>query len=178
MSWIQTYTGRKFCPLEPRAEDVFLEDIAHALSNQCRFSGHCEDFYSVAQHSVLVALCVERRGHGTMATAAALLHDASEAYLVDVPRPIKPHLVGYKAIEDAVMAQVAVRFGIMPEWFTSNVIKGADERLLATEARDLMRPAPEHWGLLRPPLDEKIIPWQPSMAKRMFLDNARRLGLR
>lgn len=87
-SWIQTFSGRQFFPLEPRVEDVCIEDIAHGLSNLCRYAGHCECFYSVAQHCLLVSRVVPREH-----ALRGLLHDASEAYLIDVPRPIK-HSIG------------------------------------------------------------------------------------
>jgi uncharacterized protein len=82
--WIQTYTGKQFWPLSPLPEDIVIEDIAHALSMQCRFGGHVRTFYSVAQHSVHVSLLVEPQY-----ALWGLLHDAAEAYLVDLPRPIK-----------------------------------------------------------------------------------------
>src|SRR5271165_4859950 len=82
--WIQTYTGKKFFPMDPKPEDICIEDIAHSLSMICRFTGHSREFYSVAQHSVYVSeLCSEQwMLHG-------LLHDAEEAYTNDLARPIK-----------------------------------------------------------------------------------------
>ena len=106
--WIQTYTGKQFWPIDPRACEITIEDIAHALSLQCRFSGHCREFYSVAQHSCLVSsYCIdEDAGWG-------LLHDAAEAYLVDLPRPIKRFSslgVEYRKAEERVMAAVNEAF--------------------------------------------------------------------
>lgn len=89
--WIQTYTGRQFWPLDPKPEEVCIEDIAHALSQQCRYAGHTIRFYSVAQHSVEIALRVPRA-----AALWGLLHDAAEAYLVDLPRPVKYLMPAYK----------------------------------------------------------------------------------
>lgn len=82
--WIQTYTGKKMFPLAPKREDICIEDIAHALSMKCRFNGHCNLFYSIAQHSLIVASLVKPE-----LRLAALLHDAAEAYLPDFCRPIK-----------------------------------------------------------------------------------------
>ena len=79
--WMQTHSGIQFWPLDPRPEDILIEDIAHALSNQCRFAGHCCFHYSVAQHSVLVSENVPAQD-----AMWGLLHDAGEAYLVDLPR--------------------------------------------------------------------------------------------
>jgi hypothetical protein len=86
-SWQQTFTGRQFWPCDPRPEDVCLEDIAHHLALMCRFGGACRVFYSVAEHSVRVAELVWDRTNGDREAAlAGLLHDASEAYLVDIPK--------------------------------------------------------------------------------------------
>lgn len=166
--WMQTYTGRQFWPMDPRPEEVCIEDIAHALSLQCRFAGHCREFYSVAEHSVRVARVLRDRGHSPVVQLMGLLHDASEAYLVDVPRPLKPYLKGYRPAEDAVMAAICERFGLrgLDDW---PFIKEADNILLATEARDLMGPPPAPWAEMPPPLWETIVPESPGTAKMIFL---------
>lgn len=138
MSWIATYTGRKFYPLDPRVEDIDIVDIAHALSMKCRFTGHCRDFYSVAQHSVLVSRLVPPE-HALW----GLMHDAAEAYLPDVARPIKALLVGFSDIEARVMRCVAERFSMPAD--EPACVKAADTRLLLAEKRDLMPPGPD-WG--------------------------------
>lgn len=159
--WILTYTGRQFWPLAPRAEDVDLEDIAHALAHLCRFAGHCRVFYSVAQHSVHVS----ERVHSRYALEG-LLHDAAEAYLCDVARPIKPALAGYEAAESQLMAVIRARFGLTG--LELGGVQVADRRMLCTERRDLMHP--NHW-----PVDpascypEPIVPWTPAEAKARFL---------
>jgi 5'-nucleotidase len=165
--WMQTFTGRQFWPLDPRAEEVCIEDIAHALSNQCRYAGHCNEFYSVAQHSVLVSevCCAEDALWG-------LLHDAAEAYLVDLPRPIKRFSeIGthYKKAENALIAVVCERFGLPLAEPAS--VKTADNIMLITEKRDLMSKSPEEWIEERTskPLPGVITPWSPSMAKAEFL---------
>jgi 5'-deoxynucleotidase YfbR-like HD superfamily hydrolase len=84
MSWIQTYQGGCFEPFNPHPDQIHIRDIAHALALTCRFTGHCLDFYSVAQHSVMVSQIVSHKH-----ALAGLLHDASEAYLTDVASPIK-----------------------------------------------------------------------------------------
>ena len=126
--WILTYSGIEFWPLDPRPEDVRIEDIAHALSMQCRFAGHCDRFYSVAEHSIRVADLVPREDK-----LWALLHDASEAYLVDLPRPIKRHSeIGkhYRIAEDVVMEVIARKFGLPPEPMS---IQRADKAMLCVE---------------------------------------------
>ena len=107
---IQTYTGREFFPLDPQPEHIDSLDIAHALSLKCRYTGHCAWFYSVAQHSVVLCDYVREIGLSTLDQQWALMHDASEAYLPDVARPIKDDLPGFRAIEDRVMSAVAERY--------------------------------------------------------------------
>lgn len=177
MSWIQTFTGRRFHPLTPRAEDVCIEDIAHALANQCRFSGHVRHFYSVAQHSVLVSdnCPPEDRLWG-------LLHDAAEAYLVDLPRPVKQglranHIMLFDNLESSIMSCVCARFQL-PHTQPESVDK-ADVLLLATEARDLMAPLAEGWTHTPENgyavLSKKIKPMNPVDAEHYFLKRFRDL---
>ncbi len=177
-AWIETYTGIKFFPMQPRAEDICIEDIAHALSLKCRFTGHCREFYSVAQHCVLLSRLVinpeeERRADLEQADEirgmrlAALMHDATEAYLPDVARPIKPHLKNFKAIEMILEGVIAQRFGLtFPH--PRAVMKG-DFRLLLSEARDLMPGRGAGWGSGVEPYPDKITGWTPQEAKAMFL---------
>lgn len=168
-SWMQTATGRQFWPMDPYIADIAIEDIAHALSNACRYAGHCLTFYSVAQHSVLVsrALPEEFKLWG-------LLHDASEAYLVDVPRPVKPYLVGYQEAEDRLMAVIAQAFGLIPATMPDEV-KRVDNAILADEAAQLMVKAPAAWHLPEPALNIKITPWSPEIAHGTFLSEYTRL---
>ena len=162
--WILTYTGRQFWPFNPRPEDICIEDIAHALSCLCRFGGHTTEFYSVAQHSVLASLCV----HPSY-KLEALLHDASEAYLVDVPRPIKQHpdMLVYREAERAVEGVIIAAFGLNPE-ATYNV-RDTDELLLRAERQQLMPPS-EHWPDRLQILRLTIEPWTPQQAETAFLD--------
>lgn len=161
--WIQTFTGQQFWPLDPRPEEIHIEDIAHSLSLQCRYAGHCSEFYSVAQHSVLIAQAMPRE-----LALWGLLHDAAEAYVVDVPRPLKAHLPGYKAIETAVMNSVVVRFGLTPSVMPSEV-KRADDAILADEVQALMKEPSQPWDLPQPALCINIVPWPPETAKHLFL---------
>ena len=160
--WIQTYTGRQFWPMDPRPHEVFIEDIAHSLSMMCRYAGHCERFYSVAEHSVLLARHVSRQNK-----LAALLHDASEAYLVDVPRPVKPFLAGYRDAESLVMDAVCARFGL-PTCFQQEV-HDADKAILADEMMQNMKPAPVAWDDMPEPLGVKLQYWSPEEAELEFM---------
>jgi hypothetical protein len=159
--WCQTYTGRMFWPLDPRADEVCIEDIAHALSLLCRFGGHCREFYGVAEHCVRVSEACDPAD-----ALWGLLHDASEAYLVDVPRPIKGWLGNYRAIEAGVQRAVCVRFGLTIEEPES--VEWADSVLLHTEARDLMSRPPNSWKHMAPPLPGVIVPWSAPVAERAF----------
>lgn len=165
--WIQTYTGRQFWPMDPRSDEIFIEDIAHALSMQCRYAGHCLKFYSVAEHSVLVAQWVfEKTGDDGLALWA-LLHDAAEAYLVDVPRPVKPYLRGYDVAEARVMKAVCARFGLhveMPE-----IVHEADDRILCDERAQNMMKSPHEWNIPDDPLGIKLQCWHPQRAEVEFI---------
>src|ERR1035441_7163695 len=132
---ITTFSGIRFWPLLPNPADIRIEDIAHALSNQCRFGGHAREFYSVAEH------CVRVSQHCRPEDALrGLLHDASEAYLSDVPAPIKelPQFEAYRAAERSLQGTIAIRFGLSAEQPRS--VTEADRAVLGIEIRDLLRP--------------------------------------
>lgn len=164
-AWIQTYTGRRFTPTNPMAEAIVIQDIAHALSLQCRFSGHCNYAYSVAQHSVLVSYICDDAD-----ALFGLLHDATEAYLVDIPSPLKRSGLfdAYKAFETKMQVAVSKRFGL-PEQEPASV-KRADKIMLATEARDLMPNIRSDWTNEYKPLPFKIEQWTPTQAETAFLE--------
>jgi 5'-deoxynucleotidase YfbR-like HD superfamily hydrolase len=161
-AWIRTFTGRQFFVLEPRVEDVCIEDIAHALSMQCRFVGHVDKFYSVAEHSVRVSFnCGDQALYG-------LLHDASEAYIGDMSAPLKhqTEMSRFRTTERHIMTVVAEKFGLDPKEPAS--VKTADRRMLLTEARDLGLDV-TGWYTEHQPFPETIIPWSPSRAEFEFL---------
>lgn len=162
--WMQTYTGGVFFPMDPRESEVHIEDIAHALSMQCRFAGHCIRFYSVAEHSVHIAWWLYRHA-GAMTALQGLLHDASEAYLVDVPRPVKPHLSGYKDAEARVQAVIMKRFNLPIEM--PRAVKEADDRIIGDELVNLK---PMDWHAeWRQPLGVTLAYWSPAEAEERFL---------
>lgn len=176
--FIELRSGRRFTPLEPVVADICIDDIAHALSHQCRFSGHTRVHYSVAEHSVRVSELVEAWGHDRYVQLWALLHDASEAYLVDLPMPIKNDpTIGdaYKKIEARVMRAVCDRFGLLSH--EPPQVRDADMVLLATEARDLMPFRPEHWAKLsHAPLLSQIEPWSHETSRRNFIARFTRIA--
>jgi len=163
-AWIQTHSGRRFTPTNPNPDAIVIQDVAHALSMQCRFSGHCREFYSVAQHSVLVSYICDSND-----ALWGLMHDASEAYLVDVPRPLKRSgtFQAYIDFETKMQEAICKRFAlpIKEPWS----VKKADTILLATEARDLMSPLHSEWQQPVDPLPFKIEPWDHQKAKDMFM---------
>lgn len=194
MAWLQTYTGIAFPIFDPQVEDIEIEDIAHHLSFNCRFNGAVTDFYSVAQHSVLVSQQVPEED-----ALWGLLHDAAEAYLGDLITPVKATLAQFHWAEMKILNKVAEKYGL--PWRLSessrsagrdNQIPGrvyspgrlnfpsplpksvrqADKRMLYTERRDLLAPHPRPWaeeGKVEP-YDFQIHAWTPASAKSLFLD--------
>ena len=166
--WMQTYTGGRFYPIDPRPEEVIREDIAHALSLLCRYAGHIDRFYSVAEHCVLMSEAVPPEH-----ALAALLHDATEAYVVDVPRPLKRSLPEYRAVEDRVWLAIAVRFGVDP--MLPAVVKKADTAILLTERAALFSRA-EPWDLGVARLPVVVTGWEPREAEARYLARLADLG--
>jgi hypothetical protein len=123
---IRTFTGRYIDPFNPKPDDIDIQDIAHALAHQCRFAGHTKRFFSVAEHSINVMGSVSDEHR-----LAALLHDASEAYLLDIPTPIKNQLPGYREAEDRLMAVIAKKYGFA--WPMAEEVKAADREHLESE---------------------------------------------
>jgi uncharacterized protein len=165
--WIQTFTGVQFWPLDPRPGEIDIVDIAHSLSMQCRFAGHVHTFYSVAEHSVRASEIVPNPD-----MLWALLHDASEAYLVDLPRPLKQFSqLGryYREIEHWLMAVICARFNLRR--YQPDSVKEADRIMLVTEKRDVMGMPPKPWEDRESiPLNGQIQPWTQAEAKLRFLE--------
>lgn len=159
--WILTYSGVEFWPLDARPEEILIEDIAHALSMTCRYGGHVKEFYSVAQHSVLVSKLVPAKD-----ALWGLLHDASEAYICDLPRPVKRQIAQYKEIEDDLLGVIARRFGLDPTMPPS--VKEIDNRILADESMALFDPVPD-WIRPYKPTGIMITPLAPGFAEQVFL---------
>lgn len=163
--WIETVSGKKFYFLNPKQDDVDIKDIAYALANQCRFNGHVP-FFSVAEHSVAVAARLPSR-----LQLAGLLHDAAEAYLSDIPSPIKQYLPDYQAMEELVQGVINAKFkiGLSPE--DAKMVKDADKDATATEAYYLLESKGKEWSsvLFKPNKKYKPRLAPPPEAVQMFL---------
>lgn len=175
MTWVLTHQGHRFDLEFPDPATVDIRDIAHALAYQCRFNGHTKRFYSVGQHSVIMAM------HAPMeAQRLALLHDAAEAYVGDMVRPLKERIHAFQVFENKVWAAIAARFGLPPGVRTETdrrlyeTIKTLDERMLATERRDLLPPH-EDWPVGDRCFKAPIVCWPPENAEIMFLSAWRNL---
>jgi 5'-deoxynucleotidase YfbR-like HD superfamily hydrolase len=171
MGYITTFTGIDFNPLKFTEDDFDIEDIAHALSMNCRWSGHCSAFYSVAQHSVYVARFMQRN------QMLGLLHDGSEAYGSDMPTPFKNILPDFRKLEDNIQAKIYKKFlGRIPTEEEHRYLKIYDKLLLDFEGTTFIK----HWGapidvsIIRQ-VDEKFHPWTPAEAKEKFLKEFRKL---
>jgi len=162
--WIQTYTGKKFCFENPTLQDISIVDIAHSLSNICRFNGHCKQFYSVAEHSVYLS----RQFEDPQLVMEALLDDAAEAYIGDMSRPLKNinEMSAYREIEKGIDYKIRVKFNLARE--RNQQIIDVDTRLLIMERNQIMSRPPDDWGIKVEPLKIKIQCLNPSEAKEFF----------
>lgn len=170
--FILTNSGTDFDLINPNPNSIKIEDIASALSKLCRHTGHTKQFYSVAEHSILVSKIVQPEH-----ALAALLHDATEAYLGDVSSPLKALLPNYKIIEKKLQAVILKKFTGSEK--LPDQVKHADLIALATERRDLMPPSPSPWTILNgiPRLKQRIEITMPHYtAKQLFLGRYKELS--
>jgi hypothetical protein len=171
--WIQTFTGRAFPVLDPRPEDIDPVDIAHALGMLCRYNGHVQRFYSVAEHCVLMSYAVPPE-HAPW----ALLHDATEAYIGDVTRPLKRSAImtGYVSAEHRLMRVICDRFDL-PDAMPDQVA-GADRRILLDERAALLGPSAAPWADYlesQQPLGVNIHGWDPVTAGNQYMNRLKEL---
>lgn len=207
--WMQTFTGRQFWPLDPRPDEIDVLDIAHSLGHQCRYAGHTRRFYSIAEHCILMSLWIQERAlaladqapteleaaairvAGHVEARWALFHDASEAYVVDVPRPLKRYLRDYAAIETGVQIAIAQRFelpGIVTASLAGDptpralvlppIVHEADNRILLDERAQLLSTPPAPWGIEDlEPLGVGIDALTPARATEAYLARLESLGV-
>jgi len=165
--WIYTYSGLKFNAFEPHNDQICIEDIAHALALNCRFNGHIHTHFSVAQHSIIISKLVPKEY-----ALEALLHDAPEAYLTDVPRPIKRFLPECQEIEDNILEVILKKFGcVFP---LPDCVLEIDHHMVADEAIALWPKRPE-WVNDFTPNGIEINPWNWKVSEKLFLERFREL---
>jgi len=161
--WIMTFTGREYWPMDPRPAEVDIYDIAHALSNLCRYTGHCARYFSVAEHSVLVSQLVPKH-----LAFVGLMHDATEAYVNDLARPLKHHLPQYMEAEARNWLAIAERYGLPAA--IPDEVHDADNLALRMEYAALMHHTPQ-----LPPVKAKdtkgleVLGLPPLIARDVFL---------
>lgn len=160
-NWTMTHGGRRFWPLDPRPEEIDIRDIAHALSHICRYGGHCNRFYSVAEHSILMARHASKENR-----LWALLHDATEAYLMDLPRPIKPFLPGYADAETALHKCIAKKFNL--DTVIPDEVHDLDHSIIRDEMEQNMCYIPDSYVNVKP-LGIRLEYWNPEQAKAAFM---------
>jgi hypothetical protein len=168
---IATVSGGRIHPLDPRPEEIRVRDIAHGLAHTCRYAGQCQFYYSVATHARYVSQDLAA-GFGPEVQLYGLFHDAAEAYVTDVPRPVKRELEGYDPIEERILAAVWASLGVSPptdeQW---TAVMEADDRLFHHEAETLLAD-------FDPPetdLSYDLSPCAPEQAREAFLTRAERL---
>lgn len=159
---MQLWTGGWLDTANPRPEDIQIEDIAHSLSLTCRYGGHCKVFYSVAEHCVAVSRVVPREHQ-----LWGLLHDAAEAYVRDIPSPLKPLLPGYEEVENKVMRAICIRFGLPLEM--PSIIRVADKRVLMAEQPIFMGKQVFDWGYREEPAEVDLLGLDHILAEKVFL---------
>lgn len=168
---IMLASGHRFDLLDPASSEFDIADIAHGLAHVCRYAGQCRQFYSVAEHSLIVSQCVEEFAF------EALMHDAAEAFIGDITRPLKQLLPDYKVIEANIEREIAKRFGLRAD--AKAAIKEADLRVLAAEQMQIMAPGCADWakdaGI--EPADITVRGLLPERAQAEFLDRYRSLQI-
>lgn len=158
--WMQTFTGRAFFPLEVDPDNIDEFDIAHSLAMQCRYNGHVSRFYSVAEHCVHMSFVVPEED-----ALWALLHDATEAYVGDMVRPLKKHIPIFSEIEDRIMLAVCEKFHLNQN-FMPDSVKEADNRIIENERLALLKDPPYPWTVHGDPYPEiEIEAWAPAVAE-------------
>lgn len=185
--WITTFTGLQVDLENPLSKQICLEDIAHALSNICRFNGHVKEFYSVAQHCCLMteyAYWTEKLGQRVFLLRDILMHDAEEAYIGDISRPLKALLSG-NTIFRSIDHVIKKRYQLSP--IISQDICDLDNEFLCLEAKKLVFDWKGIWKELGFTIETftdrrldsiKIYPWTPRTAKRQFLGWCEKLGIK
>ena len=167
--FVETYTGRAFWPLKPDSRDVTIIDIAHHLSQQCRYAGATAWPYSTAQHCCLLADYVQEKMGGTpLDCLQILMHDAAEAFLVDMPRPVKQFMPEFRKWDNAINNCIRLWLGLgdlpIPSWQDE-----LDSRIIMDERAQVMSDSDNDWGHNLEPLGMLVSPWSSVVAEQNFL---------
>ena len=163
--WILTWTGQEVNPFNMTVDQIDIRDIARALSMQCRYNGHISDFYSVAEHSILISYALERDEYSLNTQKHGLLHDASEAYIGDIPTPIKAQLSTVKLCENEIHKLVAEKFNIED----SPIVHEYDKRIISDERSAFIPLAESHWEWPYKKLNVLPVGMSPRTAEKNFL---------
>lgn len=154
MAWIQTRKGGAFDLFDPKPEQFDVEEVAHSLAIQTRYNGHTLRPYSVGEHSLLVVEILERAGHPRDVRLAGLMHDAAEAYVGDVVRPLKVQLAQFCWVEGRIGRAAAERFGYM--WPLPDAVHWADAAALGVERAHVLAPSARDWEVDLPECDSEL----------------------
>lgn len=170
--WAQVYSGAKYYPLNPRAEDILLDDIIHHLSRIGRYNGGTASKrpYTVAQHSVYVMEDVRHRGGTSEECFCGLMHDATEAYMGDLIRPLKRLIPDFERLEEKLFSAIAEKFGMAPE--IPEIVRRADNAVLMAEKRRLV-PNADPWSIEEPPASwiTTFNVWDAKRAEKAFRES-------
>ncbi len=176
MTWIQTNTDHAFDLAAPCAADVYIEDIVWGLGSLPRYVGQGRHFYSVAEHSVLIAEYLARAGHSDQIVLGGLLHDSSEAYCGDPSAPLRRALPpeardAMKALEHRVERAICEKLGVPFDLLHHAAVKDADTRILLDEKRTLFGPSPRPWAIADlEPLGVDLQCWPAAVARCAWFD--------
>ena len=175
-SYITTYTGLHFYPTEPNPDGLRIEDIAHALSLLCRGNGHTKTFFSVGQHCLHCAREAQARGYSRRVALACLLHDASEAYLSDVPRPFKQSMPQYRVLENRLLDVIYTKFlGALLTDEEEALVKQIDDDMLYFDLRVLLNePSNEPEPEMKSVFSYDVLPFE--TVEREYLDLYKKLS--
>jgi hypothetical protein len=165
--YIETGSGIAFHFLNPKTKEVIIDDVCGSLSKQCRYTGHTKKFYSVAEHCChLYDYALATKEYSVQELRTILQHDASEAYLTDIARPIKAHIPDYKKLEVKIETVLAEKFDLLypyPDW-----VRELDTRILMDERAQAMEPSNNVWGVVADPLEVELQFWDPPTAYKAY----------
>ena len=175
-NYITTYTGLHFYPTEPNPDGLRMEDIAHALSLLCRGNGHTKTFFSVGQHCLHCAREAQARGYSRRVALACLLHDASEAYLSDVPRPFKQSMPQYRVLENRLLDVIYTKFlGAPLTDEEAALVKQIDDDMLYFDLRLLLNePSNEAGPEMKSAFSYDVLPFE--TVEREYLELYKKLS--